>query len=122
MSLHPGIRPGHERRYPGNGDPGSSAADEVPMDRLAKQFFAAIQPAIETPWGVAQNDFVYPDTRGVRPTDFGQRMQYNIALTELAAQDFEVHKLLAEVQHLLKPQSTLREPALEKRVMALMGT
>jgi hypothetical protein len=49
-------------------------------------------------------------------------MQYNIALTELAAQDFEVHKLLAEVQHLLKPQSTLREPALEKRVMALMGT
>jgi 2-polyprenyl-6-methoxyphenol hydroxylase-like FAD-dependent oxidoreductase len=96
--------------------------DEMPMDRLAKQFFAAIQPAIETPWSVAQSDFVYPDTRGVRPTDFGQRIQYNIALTKLAAQDFEVHKLLAEVQHLLKPQSTLREPALTKRVMALVGT
>jgi 2-polyprenyl-6-methoxyphenol hydroxylase-like FAD-dependent oxidoreductase len=96
--------------------------DDVPTDRLAKQFFAAIQPTIETPWGVAQSDFVYPATRGVRPTDFGQRIQYNIALTKLAAQDFEVHKLLAEVQHLLKPQSTLREPALATRVMALVGT
>jgi hypothetical protein len=64
--------------------------DDVPMDRLAKQFFAGVQPIIETPWGVAQSDFVYPDTRGVRPTDFGQRMQYNVALTKLAAQDFEV--------------------------------
>ncbi|MDE2244002.1 MAG: FAD-dependent monooxygenase [Bradyrhizobium sp.] len=93
--------------------------DGVPMDQLAQQFFAAVQPTIETPWGVAQSDFVYPDTRGVRPTDFEQRMQYNIALTKLAAEDFEVHKLLAEVQHLLKPQSALREPALAKRVMAL---
>ena len=96
--------------------------DDVPTDRLAKQFFAAIQPTIETPWGVAQSDFVYPATRGVRPADFRQRIQYNIALTKLAAQDFEVHKLLAEVQHFLKPQSTLREPALAARVMALVGT
>jgi hypothetical protein len=32
-----------------------------------------------------------------------------------------VHRLMAEVQHLLKPQSALREPALATRVMALMG-
>ncbi len=96
--------------------------DDVPMNQLAKQFFAAIQPIIETPWVAAQNDFIYPATRGVRPADFGQRMQYNLALTRLAAQDAEVHKLAAEVQHLLKPQSTLREPALATRVMALVGT
>jgi 2-polyprenyl-6-methoxyphenol hydroxylase-like FAD-dependent oxidoreductase len=95
--------------------------DDVPLDRLAKQFFTAIQPTIETPWGVAQSDFVYPATRGVRPTDFEKRIQYNIGLTKLAAQDFEVHKLLAEVQNLLKPQSALREQALATRVMALVG-
>ena len=48
-------------------------------------------------------------------------MQYNIGLTKLAAQDSEVHKLLSEVQNLLKPPSALREPALATRVMALLG-
>jgi len=93
---------------------------DLPTDRLAKEFFAAIQPIIETPWGVAQSDFVYPATRGIRPADFAQRIQYNMGLTKLAAQDFEVHKLLAEVQHLMRPQSALREPALATRVMALV--
>jgi len=95
--------------------------DDVPFDRLAKQFFTAIQPTIETPWGVAQSDFVYSATQGVRPADFEKRMQYNVGLTKLAAQDFEVHKVLAEVQNLLKPQSALREQALATRVMDLVG-
>ena len=90
------------------------------MHRLAKEFFAAIQPTIEAPWGVAQTDFIYPTTRGIWPADFGQRIQYNVALTKLAAQDAEVHKLVAEVSQLLKPQSALREPALATRVMSLM--
>ncbi len=96
--------------------------DDVPADSLAKQFFSAIQSTIETPWGVAQSDFVYPTTRGARPTEFEKRMQYNIGLTRLAAQDFEVHKLLSEVQNLLRPQSALREPAIATRVMALVGS
>jgi hypothetical protein len=79
--------------------------DHVSLERLAKQFFTAIQAIIETPWGVAQSDFVYPATRGLRPADFGQRMQYNIALLKLAAWDPEVHKLMAEVSQLLKPSS-----------------
>jgi 2-polyprenyl-6-methoxyphenol hydroxylase-like FAD-dependent oxidoreductase len=95
--------------------------EDVQTDQLAKQFFAATQPTLEAPWAVAQTDFVYPATRGVRPADFGQRIPYNIALTKVAAQDPEVHKLLSEVQHLLKPPSALREPALAARVMALMG-
>jgi 2-polyprenyl-6-methoxyphenol hydroxylase-like FAD-dependent oxidoreductase len=93
--------------------------EDRPTDHLAKEFFAAIQPAIETPWGVAEADFVYPATRGVRPADFGRRIEYNIALVKLAAQDAGVHKLLAEVSHLLKPQSALREPDLAARVMSL---
>jgi hypothetical protein len=95
--------------------------DDIAMDGLAKQFFAEIQPTLDAPWAVAQSDLAYPATRGVRPADFALRMQYNIALTKLAAQDAEVHRLMAEVQHLLKPQSALREPALATRVMALMG-
>ena len=37
----------------------------------------------------------------------------------LAAQDAGVHKLMAEVTQLLKPQSALRQPALAERVRAL---
>ena len=119
MSVQSGIRPGHERGCPGSRDPGSSAAGGRSGGSIGKGVFSAIQPTIETLWGVAQNDFVFPATRGVRPANFGQRMQYNIALIKLAAQDGEVHKLLNEVSQLLKPNSTLREPALAARVMAL---
>jgi 2-polyprenyl-6-methoxyphenol hydroxylase-like FAD-dependent oxidoreductase len=95
-------------------------AEEVPMERLARDFFAAIQTTISTPWGVAVSDFVYPATRGVRPADIAQRLQYGVALTKLAAQDPEVHRLTAEVSQLLKPQAALRDPALAARVMSLM--
>ena len=95
-------------------------ADDVPMERLARDFFAAIQDTIATPWGVAVSDFVYPATRGVRPADIAQRLQYGVALTKLAAQDPEVHRLTAEVSQLLKPQAALRDPALTARVMSLM--
>jgi 2-polyprenyl-6-methoxyphenol hydroxylase-like FAD-dependent oxidoreductase len=95
-------------------------AKDVPMDRLARDFFAAIQNTIATPWGVAVSDFIYPATRGVRPADLAQRLQYGMALTKLAADDPEVHRLTAEVSQLLKPQAALRDPALAARVMSLM--
>jgi 2-polyprenyl-6-methoxyphenol hydroxylase-like FAD-dependent oxidoreductase len=95
-------------------------AEGVPKERLARDFFAAIQDTIATPWGVAVSDFVYPATRGVRPADLAQRLQYGMALTRLAAADPEVHRLTVEVSQLLKPQAALREPALVARVMSLM--
>ena len=95
-------------------------AEGVPMERLARDFFAAIQDTIATPWGVAVSDFVYPATRGVRPADLAQRLQYGMALTRLAADDPEVHRLTAEVSQLLRPQAALRAPALAARVMSLM--
>jgi flavin-dependent dehydrogenase len=91
------------------------------LGELALNFFAACQDVIETPWAAAMSDFVYPKTRGQRPPDFVQRMQYGIALTRLAAEDAAVHKLATEVSHLLKPQSALREPELAKRVMERMA-
>jgi 2-polyprenyl-6-methoxyphenol hydroxylase-like FAD-dependent oxidoreductase len=95
-------------------------AEDIAMERLARDFFAAIQSTIETPWGVAVTDFVYPATRGVRPADLAQRLQYGMAVTKLAAQDPEVHRLTAEVSQLLKPQAALREPTLAARVVSLM--
>lgn len=44
-----------------------------------------------------------------------------MALTRLAAEDADVHKTLAEVTHLLKPQSALREPELANGLKALMA-
>jgi 2-polyprenyl-6-methoxyphenol hydroxylase-like FAD-dependent oxidoreductase len=95
-------------------------AEDIPIERLAPDFFAGIQSTIETPWGVAVTDFVYPATRGIRPPDLAQRLQYGMALTKLAAQDPEVHLLTAEVSQLLKPQAALREPMLAARVVPLM--
>jgi hypothetical protein len=39
----------------------------------------------------------------------------------LAAHDPAVHKLLAEVQHLLKPHSVLQAPELRQRMHALLA-
>jgi hypothetical protein len=39
----------------------------------------------------------------------------------LAAEDYETDKTIFEVRALLKPQSSLREPRLESRVMAMMA-
>lgn len=91
-----------------------------PLDGLAPAFFAEIQGLLGAPWATAVSDFVYPKTRGDRPPDFQQRLQYGIALTRLAAEDPSVHKTVVEVNHLLKPQSALRDSVLADRVKAVM--
>ncbi|HEY4042482.1 MAG TPA: hypothetical protein VGM32_11650 [Rhodopila sp.] len=91
-----------------------------PLDGLAQVFFTDIQGLLDAPWGVAESDFVYPQTRGQRPENFSERLQYGIALTRLAAEDRAVHRLLAEVNALLLPPSVLREPQLSGRVAQLM--
>jgi len=97
------------------------AADTDPLDGLASVFFAEIQGVLETPWGIATSDFIYPKTRGERPANFEQRMQFNLGLVRLGAQDPSVQKLLTEVNHLLKPQSALRAPEISERVVKLMA-
>jgi hypothetical protein len=48
-------------------------------------------------------------------------LKFGIALTRLVAEDPAVHKLVVEVQHLLKPRSVYRDPELVQRVLAKMG-
>jgi 2-polyprenyl-6-methoxyphenol hydroxylase-like FAD-dependent oxidoreductase len=99
----------------------SRCGRDDPLDGLAEAFFAEIQPLLEAPWAVAMADLAYPQTRGERPPDFEERLQYAWALMRLAAEDYETDKTIFEVRALLKPQSSLREPRLESRVMAMMA-
>jgi 2-polyprenyl-6-methoxyphenol hydroxylase-like FAD-dependent oxidoreductase len=96
------------------------AENNDPIAGLAPAFFAEVPMLIETPWSVATLDFAFPNTRGQRPADFEMTRNFGIALTRLAAEDPAVHKLTAEVQHLLKPRSVYRDPALVQRVLAKM--
>jgi 2-polyprenyl-6-methoxyphenol hydroxylase-like FAD-dependent oxidoreductase len=95
--------------------------DSDPIAGLAPTFFAEVQTLIETPWSVATLDFVFPDTRGQRPAEFEATLKFGIALTRLAAEDPAIHQLTVEVQHLLRPRSVYRDPALMQRVLAKMA-
>jgi len=97
------------------------AGNRDPIAALAPAFFAEVPTLIETPWSVATLDFAFPNTRGQRPADFEMTRNFGIALTRLAAEDPAVHKLTIEVQHLLKPRSVYRDPALVQRVLAKMA-
>ena len=97
------------------------ASSGDPLQGLAKAFFKHIPSLVETPWGVATFDFVHPATRGQRPADFDSRVKFGAALTRLAAEDPDVHRLASEVQHLLKPRSVYQDPALLQRLLPLLA-
>lgn len=89
---------------------------------LASAFFSGAKAIIETPWiNAAIPDFLDPETQGQRPPDLEKTLQFLSALNRLAAEDPAIHKVVVEVQHLLKPQSAYRNPDLARRVEALMG-
>jgi 2-polyprenyl-6-methoxyphenol hydroxylase-like FAD-dependent oxidoreductase len=98
----------------------SRAEEGDPLDGLAKTFFAKAAKLIETPWALAAvPDLAHPRTKGQRPDDLQQRLEFGEGLNRLAAKDAAVHGLFVEVLHLLKPQSVLREPDIVERVKAL---
>jgi 2-polyprenyl-6-methoxyphenol hydroxylase-like FAD-dependent oxidoreductase len=86
---------------------------------LAQSFFPRAAEIIATPWTLAANqDLAYPQTQGERPADSEERAQYFAALDALTADDIEVHRLIIEVFHLVKPLSALQEEPLRSRVLA----
>jgi 2-polyprenyl-6-methoxyphenol hydroxylase-like FAD-dependent oxidoreductase len=88
-----------------------------PLAGLALAFFSESLPLLEAPWNMsAVPDLVYPETRGDRPADFESRLQYNGALMRAAMRDPAVHRVMAEVQQLLKPPSALQDPAVDRLV------
>ncbi|MGY4314208.1 NAD(P)/FAD-dependent oxidoreductase [Bradyrhizobium sp. JR3.5] len=97
------------------------AFDADPLRELARSFFTAIQNLLAAPWAVAESDFIFEKTRGQRPNDFYQRLNFNAALQRLAVEDATVHRIMIEVGHLIKPSSALRDPEIVDRVTVLMA-
>jgi len=97
----------------------SRASDPDPLDGLATAFFSIAADVIETPWLVsALPDLAYPDARGQRPPDFAERLQKSAALNRLSIPDAEIHQVLLEVRHLLRPHTSLDEPWVNERLAA----
>ena len=92
-----------------------------PLKGLARPFFAAVQDLLAAPWATAESDFVHEKTRGRRPNDFQQRLNFDLALLRLAAEDAMVHQVMSEVSHLVKPSSALRHPQIVSRLAALLA-
>ena len=98
------------------------AGERDPLAGLAPAYFAEVSRLVDTPWAAAAiPDFVHPSTRGEQPANFEQTVKFGMALTRLAARDADVHRLTAEVQHLLKPRSVYQDPELVQRVAAMMA-
>lgn len=77
------------------------------LQSLPQLFLAKAAKIIEDPWGmVAELDFIWPETRGDRPTYLALQSR-GAALTRLALRDHDVHKLLTNVQHLICSRSEL---------------
>ena len=101
--------------------PISTAADESdPLGWLQSNYFQRLAEVLEAPWSVAVSDFIYPETTGTRPETFERSMQFAAGLMRLAVQDPEIHRLVTEVQQLLKPPSVYNDPELHRRVAQLM--
>ena len=100
---------------------GERNKQDDPLGGLAPAFFVATSPLIDTPWGVANLDFVYPKTRGARPEGFDETLKFLSALNRLSAREPAVHKLMMEVQHLLRPRTAYREPEFMRQIAAEMA-
>lgn len=92
-----------------------------PLAMLAPAFFAEVNTLLETPWMMAAiPDFVFPGTEGERPADLQRNLKFAAALTRLAARKPDVHKLMVEVQNLVKPRSVYRRPMFMARILLEM--
>jgi 2-polyprenyl-6-methoxyphenol hydroxylase-like FAD-dependent oxidoreductase len=92
------------------------------LDSVPGEFVTQSQPIIDAPWATAVvPDFLDPLTEGERPADLENALKFGAALHKLAFEDAGIHKLMLEVQHLLKPRSVLGEPEIVERVKAVMA-
>ena len=96
----------------------SGRSGSATLAGLPQAYFAALGPILETPWAMAAvPDFIFPQTTGERPPDFARLLRLGFAMQRLAARRPDVHKLVIEVQHLLKPRSAYRTPLLMARLL-----
>jgi 2-polyprenyl-6-methoxyphenol hydroxylase-like FAD-dependent oxidoreductase len=98
------------------------SADGDRLARLPRAFFVEAEKLIDTPWWTsAIPDFLHPRTEGERPKDIEDSLEFSAALMKLAARDAAIHKLVIEVQSLIKFRSEYKNPELVERVRAVMA-
>jgi 2-polyprenyl-6-methoxyphenol hydroxylase-like FAD-dependent oxidoreductase len=97
------------------------AGAEGDLTDLADAYFSELPKMLDAPWATAALDLAYPQTQGERPPDFERQMKFGAALMVLAARDADIHSLVLEVTHLIKPRRVYREPALQERVRAVLA-
>lgn len=95
------------------------AADGDIAAPLAAAYLTSTANLVQSPWNMSVlPDFAFPATRGERPADLPQRLEWSAALLSLGAEDAEVHRIMTEVGHLIRSPSSLFEPTLLARVQA----
>jgi 2-polyprenyl-6-methoxyphenol hydroxylase-like FAD-dependent oxidoreductase len=100
---------------------GATGAAEAPLHGLSAEYFAEAAQVIATPWRLAASaDFQFPETTGERPEQSEERGLYLLALNEIAIEDVEVNRTLAEVFQLVRPMSDLDAEPLRSRGRARM--
>jgi hypothetical protein len=98
-----------------------TSTERDPLARLSKSFLSEAALLVADAWAMsAIPDLIYPQTRGERPADLDRVLGFASALSRVAAGDAAVHKLMFEVQHLLKPRRVYRDPILMEKVTAEM--
>lgn len=100
----------------------AAAEDGERLESMPGKFLAQAQPIIDAPWATAViPDFLDPLTEGERPHDLEGALKFGAALRRLAYEDAEIHRLMLEVQHMIKPRSVLRELAIVERIKEVMA-
>jgi 2-polyprenyl-6-methoxyphenol hydroxylase-like FAD-dependent oxidoreductase len=96
------------------------ASNEDPLDGIGRDYLERIESIIDDPWAMsAVPDLAYPDTRGQRPENLRQMLEYQFALCNAATRDPALRRLFVEVMHLIKPASAINSPEVMEKVKAL---
>lgn len=78
-------------------------------ERLSANFLCSADAIVDVPWSLATTtDFADPRTVGTPPPNYEQARIRMAKLTQLAAEDASVHRLLTEVQHMLRSPRSLQ--------------
>ena len=99
----------------------TAAGESDPLGWLQLNYFEKLAAVLDAPWSVAVADLVYPESTGTRPETFERSLKFSAGLLRLAVQDPEIHKLMTEVQQLLKPPSVYNDPELHRRIAQMAG-
>ncbi|CAB3755746.1 FAD-dependent oxidoreductase [Paraburkholderia solisilvae] len=96
------------------------AVHDDPLAGIGRDYLQRIESVIDDPWTMSSiPDLIYPGTRGQRPENLQQMLEYQFALSNAATRDPALHKLYVETLQLIKPASVLNSPEVMEKVKAL---